>query len=72
MTRRYANVVLASLAGASLFLAGCGGGGGKKGITVGFSQIGAESDWRAAETQSIRAEAEKWAEVARRSGTKLD
>jgi ABC-type sugar transport system substrate-binding protein len=28
-------------------------------IVVGFSQIGAESDWRAAETQSIKSEAEK-------------
>lgn len=28
-------------------------------ITVGFSQIGAESAWRTAETQSIRSEAEK-------------
>ena len=31
---------------------------GKK-VTVGFSQIGAESAWRSAETQSIRSEAEK-------------
>ncbi len=31
----------------------------KKAITVGFSQIGAESAWRTAETKSIRAEAEK-------------
>lgn len=30
-----------------------------KKITVGFSQIGAESAWRTAETQSIRSEAEK-------------
>ena len=34
------------------------GGGGKK-LTVGFSQIGAESGWRTAETQSIREEAAK-------------
>ncbi len=33
-------------------------GGGKK-IVVGFSQIGAESGWRTAETQSIRDEAAK-------------
>jgi simple sugar transport system substrate-binding protein len=32
-------------------------GGGKK-LTVGFSQIGAESSWRTAETNSIRSEAE--------------
>src|SRR5439155_6377051 len=31
---------------------------GKK-ITVGFSQIGAESGWRTANTQSIKSEAEK-------------
>jgi simple sugar transport system substrate-binding protein len=34
-------------------------GGGKKALKVGFSQIGAESAWRTAETQSIRSEAEK-------------
>lgn len=33
-------------------------GAGKK-LVVGFSQIGAESAWRSAETQSIRSEAEK-------------
>ena len=33
------------------------GGGGEK-LTVGFSQIGAESSWRTAETNSIRSEAE--------------
>src|SRR5687767_8289749 len=33
-------------------------GAGKK-ITVGFAQVGAESAWRTAETQSIRSEAEK-------------
>src|SRR5262249_41074772 len=31
----------------------------KKQIVVGFSQTGAESDWRAAETRSIKEEAEK-------------
>src|SRR4051794_14080611 len=30
-----------------------------KGVTIGFSQIGAESAWRTAETESTRAEAEK-------------
>lgn len=34
-------------------------GGGKKKLTVGFSQIGAESGWRSAETESIRSEATK-------------
>ena len=45
------------------FVAACGDGGATKGEgarrTVGFSQIGAESAWRVAETESIRAEAEK-------------
>lgn len=48
-----------------LALSGCGKkeaadtpGAGKK-ITVGFSQIGAESAWRTANTQSIKDEAEK-------------
>jgi len=43
---------------AALFVAGCGEEG-KKAITVGFSQIGAESAWRTAETESILAEAKK-------------
>jgi simple sugar transport system substrate-binding protein len=38
--------------------AGGGSGGGKK-LTVGFSQIGAESAWRTAETNSIQDEARK-------------
>ncbi|HTF87603.1 MAG TPA: ABC transporter substrate-binding protein [Planctomycetota bacterium] len=45
----------------ALFLAACGdklpAAGSRP--TVGFSQIGAESAWRVAETESIRAEAEK-------------
>lgn len=32
---------------------------GKKRLVVGFSQIGAESDWRTAETASVKSEAEK-------------
>lgn len=36
---------------------GSGPGSAKAGLTVGFSQIGAESAWRTAETQSIRDEA---------------
>ena len=38
-------------------LVGCGSSGGKKGdtkddvITVGFSQVGAESDWRTANSE---------------------
>ena len=34
-------------------------GGGQKKLTVGFSQIGAESAWRTANTQSIKDEAQK-------------
>jgi len=34
-------------------------GGAKKEYTVGFSQIGAESGWRTAETKSVQEEAEK-------------
>ena len=39
--------------------AGGGGSGALRGKTVGFSQIGAESAWRTAETQSIESEAQK-------------
>lgn len=55
-----------------LYLTGCGGGGSQSGstseetsskpsdsIVVGFSQVGAESSWRTAETASIKAEAER-------------
>lgn len=38
-------------------LAGCGGGGsgaGEGAITVGFSQVGAESEWRTANTRSVK------------------
>lgn len=57
--------VLALLAPAVLLTAcgpkspGPGGEGGTKALKVGFSQIGAESAWRTAETQSIRDEAAK-------------
>jgi simple sugar transport system substrate-binding protein len=44
------------------FLGGChkgdGGSGGTREIVLGFSQIGAESEWRTANTQSIRSAAE--------------
>ena len=38
---------------------GGGAAGGGKKLTVGFSQVGAESSWRTAETQSIKDEATK-------------
>ncbi len=48
-----------------LFAVGCGGGddqakkdGGDKKITMGFSQIGAESEWRTANTDSVKSAAE--------------
>ncbi|MCC6727765.1 MAG: ABC transporter substrate-binding protein [Chthonomonadales bacterium] len=61
-TRR---IPLALLAPAAAALAGCGPraaapgapGAAGKALTVGFSQIGAESSWRTAETESIRSEA---------------
>jgi len=69
MTRPTALLTLFAVA--CLALVGCGSGdtdtpGGTnasgndgKTLTIGFSQIGAESSWRTAETQSIRGEAEK-------------
>jgi simple sugar transport system substrate-binding protein len=57
----------AGLLAAAVALTGCGpsspeaagsSGGGDSGLVVGFSQIGAESAWRTAETKSIRGEAE--------------
>lgn len=43
----------------SACLISCSKGKDKEGTTVGFSQIGAESAWRTAETNSIRSEAVK-------------
>jgi simple sugar transport system substrate-binding protein len=59
LTRR--SSLLACLAAAAL-LASCGekptgGAGGKSAIRVGYSQPGAESDWRKANSQSIKSEA---------------
>jgi simple sugar transport system substrate-binding protein len=54
---------LAAAAAAALVLAACGGGGGGgdsapaaggEAITLGFSQVGAESGWRTANTKSIQ------------------
>jgi simple sugar transport system substrate-binding protein len=64
-------LLVATLLAGALFLTACkresseptspsgANGSGKKTITVGFSQIGAESAWRTAETDSIRSEAAK-------------
>ena len=59
MTRiaRFPLTILAALAG--LLPVACSEGDADgSGIVVGFSQIGAESSWRTAETASIRGEAE--------------
>jgi simple sugar transport system substrate-binding protein len=51
-----------ALAALAAFVAACGGSSAEEGgarPVVGFSQIGAESDWRAAETRSIVEEAAK-------------
>src|SRR5687768_4568734 len=53
---------LAAVAAAALVLAACGGGGGEAAapaagddpITLGFSQVGAESGWRTANTKSVQ------------------
>jgi galactofuranose transport system substrate-binding protein len=53
---------LAAVAAAVLVLAACGGGGGESAapaagedpITLGFSQVGAESGWRTANTTSVQ------------------
>jgi galactofuranose transport system substrate-binding protein len=44
---------------AVLIFAGCKPQAASDGITVGFSQVGAESAWRTAETESIKSEAAK-------------
>jgi ABC-type sugar transport system substrate-binding protein len=64
--RRAAAVLAAGLAGllTAGSLAACGGGGGGAGsgddqIVLGFSQVGAESGWRTANTTSIQTAAEE-------------
>ncbi|MCP2349554.1 ABC transporter substrate-binding protein [Nonomuraea roseoviolacea] len=59
MLKRISMLVVAGLAAATL--TGCGGGGGGSGsgggdgsITMGFSQVGAESGWRTANTKSVQ------------------
>jgi len=38
---------------------GSGSGGGSKAISLGFSQVGAESGWRAANTTSVKSAAKE-------------
>lgn len=75
ITRRSLLALTAALGLTAFALTGCGGGGSASNnnndgtsnasgsnadqLVVGFSQIGAESAWRTAETQSIRGEAVK-------------
>ncbi len=51
--------VLGAVLGACALLAGCGGNdkgaGGTTQATIGFSQVGAESEWRTANTRSVEA-----------------
>ncbi len=55
-----ARTYIGIFAAASLALAGCGQkSAGDKQLVVGYSQIGAESGWRQANTASIQSEAEK-------------
>ncbi|XXU60172.1 ABC transporter substrate-binding protein [Sorangium sp. So ce1078] len=56
--------VMVALVGLALFLAGLGCQKEKKQITLGFSQIGAESEWRTANTKSIE-------EAAKAAGIEL-
>jgi len=51
-------IALALTLATSLLLAGCGGGSDSDKIVVGFSQVGAESGWREANTNSIKGYAE--------------
>jgi galactofuranose transport system substrate-binding protein len=56
---RFAGVVALSLALSSCDKPKSSGSGGDRKLTVGFAQVGAESAWRTAETDSIKSEAEK-------------
>ena len=54
---KFATVIMAAAA-ATLLVTGCSKSDSTK-IKVGFSQVGAESDWRKASTESIKGEAAK-------------
>jgi len=54
---KFATVIMA-VAAATLLVTGCSKSDSSK-IKVGFSQVGAESDWRKASTESIKGEAAK-------------
>ena len=58
---KFATVIMAAAA-AAILVTGCSKSDSSK-IKVGFSQVGAESDWRKASTESIKGEAEKRASI---------
>ncbi|MBR4718543.1 MAG: ABC transporter substrate-binding protein, partial [Lentisphaeria bacterium] len=58
---KFATVIMAAAA-ATLLVTSCSESDSSK-IKVGFSQVGAESDWRKASTESIKGEAEKRASI---------
>ena len=58
---KFATVIMAAAA-ATLLVNGCSKSDSSK-IKVGFSQVGAESDWRKASTESIKGEAAKRANI---------
>lgn len=58
---KFATVIMAAAA-ATLLVTGCSKSDSDK-IKVGFSQVGAESDWRKASTESIKGEAAKRANI---------
>lgn len=58
---KFATVIMAAAA-ATLLVTGCSKSDSSK-IKVGFSQVGAESDWRKASTESIKGEAAKRANI---------
>ncbi len=58
VTASVAALGLAACGGSGDGGGGGGGGGGDDTITMGFAQVGAESGWRTANTQSIQESAE--------------
>ncbi|MGY1653582.1 ABC transporter substrate-binding protein [Geodermatophilus sp. SYSU D01119] len=58
VTASVAALGLAACGGSASGSGGGGGGGGDDTITMGFAQVGAESGWRTANTQSIQESAE--------------
>jgi simple sugar transport system substrate-binding protein len=57
MKRIVSAITMLAIAGALVFAGGGADKSGPKKLTIGFSQLGAESSWRTAETDSIKATA---------------